>query len=831
MEEIDSMMGKGKRFLAALMAVLLGISALGGLGLAASAEETAGAYVLRFDDGSQPYLYGSRYEFKHSYAEPAASSSSVWTYWNAPEIFNLVYTEGSESRSIAVYCTDVDTSTTSNTSYRRINLEDSTYHEDGAAARLRSVILNSFPYLTVEQVAAAANAALGEGTIQELTQGEVISATQQAIWKITHGSKYNVDIRYTGIRSMNSYDTSDFVYPESLTDCAESEYTASNMENLYNYFLSLGGTAPLAVAASDYSFQDVSYTAEKAADGTYTITVAYSIDATIGDQDDLTLTATCAGQTQSAALTAGPGSVTFTGLSLREAVTLEITGCQTGADVYLFDAEGDRSSSQSMVGYDCTTLPVYAKLVVTDRVLNIYKTSDTASGKLPLAGIEFDIYFAASLADIESGAVTLPEAPTQEQAAAYQTESNFVTTLTTDAQGFATFNLTENGWPDGVYLVVERENSAVSAPIEPFFAIIPGTNADGTGYEYTVNVYPKNVVETGPEVTKDVTEIDNDHDTFALGEVHTWIIRGDVPAGMANAVQYQIFDTLDYRLTLKGNFAVKVGLATDAAQTEALTLTSGTHYTVTTGTATDSAGNTVDTFIVTLTAAGRKAVANTVGTGSPADYEVRVYFDAVINSNAQVGVEIPNQATLEYTNSAGVEYEDESDIPTVCTGGKNLLKVDSNTKAPLAGATFRLARPATDAEIADETIVKESLVIDGVQTQVVFVSFCTDDTLLNQVDTATTGTDGAIAFYGLKHGTYYIVETKAPTGYNLLTAPIPVEIDHDSHTEEEILTVVNTKFTLPSTGGMGTTIFALVGVVLLGGAATMTVVSLKKKSD
>lgn len=825
------MKGNCKRILAFVMAALLAMTALGGAVMTASASEANGAYVLSYDDGDQPFLYGGRYEYKHSYNDPEAGENSVWTYWDTPEVFNLVYTANGESRSIAAYCTDADTNTVSSTYYRRINLEDSTYYATGAAERLRSVLLNSFPYLTVEQVAETVNGALGEGTVQQLTQGEILSATQQAIWEITHGEKYTVDKNFTTIRSMSGYDTSRFVYPESLEDCAASDYTASNIQNLYNYFLNLEGTAAQKIAVSECSIKNVVYNAEKQEDGTYTVTVSYSISATIGENDSVTLTAACGEQTQNLELAAGEGSVTFTGLSDREEVKLTVSGYQTGGDVYLFDAEGDRTAAQSMVGYDITTLPVYGEVYACpDRVLNIYKTTDVENGKIPLANIEFDIYMVATLAQIESGTVKLSEKPTAEEIAAYQTTENYVTTLKTDAQGFASYNLTANGYPDGVYLVVERENSAVVMPVEPFFAILPGTNSDGTGHEYTVTVYPKNTVETGPEIKKDVTQIENDHDTFDVDQIHTWIIRGGVPAGIANAVKYVISDTMDYRLSLKDNFVVKVGLVTDQAGEEAVTLNPETDYSITTGTATDADNNTVDTFIVALTDAGMDAVAAAVGTGKVADYEVRVYFDAVINSNAQMGTQIPNQATLEYTNSAGIDYDAESDIPEVHTGGINLLKIDSSTENALAGASFKIAREATSEELADESVVKETLTVDGKELTVVFAEFYSDTSLMQKTAEYTTTEDGKVVMYGLAYGTYYIVETKAPADYHLLTAPIVVEIDENSHTEAEQVTVYNSKFVLPETGGMGTTVFTVVGIVLLGSALTLIFISNKKKT-
>lgn len=817
-----------KRSAALLLALCVVLAGFSGFTTPAAAAEPQGSYVLRYDDLGQPYLYGSRYQCDHSYNDPEAGPNSVWSYYNAPEIFNLVYNGPEGSHSIAAYCTDADTSTYSGGSiyYRRINLEDSTYHDAGAAERLRAVILNTFPYLTVDAVAANVNAALGEGSAQQLTQGEVISATQQAIWEITHGEKYSVDDNYVGVRGMYAYDASQFVYPGSLDDCIESEFTETNIRNLYQYFLNLPGQGPMADAVSEYSLKDVVYDAVRQEDGTYTVTVSYTIDAELRDGDNLSLTAVCGDESSTQPLASGAGAVEFTGLADKKAVTLTISGTQAGADVYLFDAQGDRASSQSMVGYDTTTLPVFVQVTAEpDRVINIYKSTSEGDGKRPLANIEFEIYLVADMDDIVSGAVKLNEKPTDEEIALY-TAADPITTLKTDVQGFASYNLTDHGYPDGVYLVVEKENSAVIAPIEPFFVAIPGTNESGDGHVYTVTVHPKNTVEVGPEIRKDVTEIENDEDTFDVDQLHSWIIRSDIPAGLANAVKYQISDKLDYRLTLKNGFQVKVARKSAPAGTEETILVPGTDYTVETGTAVDNDGNGIDTFMVSLTAAGMKTVAAAAGENR-AESEIRVYFDAIIDSDAQMGVEIPNQAGLQYINETGIEYLADSDIPKVYTGGTGIVKLDSATEAALEGATFKIARDATQEQIAAGESV--ALTINEEEHQVVFVEFYADAELTEKVMEYTTGKDGKIIMHGLAYGSYYIVETKAPKGYNMLTEPVAVEINEVSHLEDAVVTVYNTKFLLPETGGMGTGLFTVFGGICIGGALLISITCLRKK--
>ena len=105
----------------------------------------------------------------------------------------------------------------------------------------------------------------------------------------------------------------------------------------------------------------------------------------------------------------------------------------------------------------------------------------------------------------------------------------------------------------------------------------------------------------------------------------------------------------------------------------------------------------------------------------------------------------------------------------------------------------------------------------------------TADMSAEKVSQAVSGEDGKIVIYGLAYGDYYIVETKAPKGYNLLTAPICVQIDENSHTDEAVITVTNTKFTLPKTGGAGTTVFTVTGLGIMAAAAVLVAVQGKKR--
>ncbi|MFB0918314.1 MAG: SpaA isopeptide-forming pilin-related protein [Clostridiaceae bacterium] len=93
----------------------------------------------------------------------------------------------------------------------------------------------------------------------------------------------------------------------------------------------------------------------------------------------------------------------------------------------------------------------------------------------------------------------------------------------------------------------------------------------------------------------------------------------------------------------------------------------------------------------------------------------------------------------------------------------------------------------------------------------------------------TSNQDGQFAVLGLNAGTYQLVETKAPVGYAALTSPIDFTVGSGTASSGNIpfavdglvnnaQNVINIKVTIPQTGGIGTLIFGVVGVALMGGA-------------
>lgn len=403
----------------------------------------------------------------------------------------------------------------------------------------------------------------------------------------------------------------------------------------------------------------------------------------------------------------------------------------------------------------------------------------------PLAGIEFQVHRVDGI-DLTTNTGWQDAAKlTTDEAIARATADG--QTGTTDATGLVDFT----DLPLGLYVVSEHltgeQMRAGITGSAPFIVALPLTHpTDRNTWMYDVHVYPKNNVDA---ITKNVT----DGDATTLGDVVTWTIDGSIPAGGATD-RYTITDTLDKRLAYQ---QATVTIHGDTSTS----ITAEKDYTVI-----FSDG----ILTVDFTASGRDKL-NQIKQENPAA-TVRVTLETIVQSLGADGI-IPNQATL-FPNASTTEGI-PSNQPETRWGGIDIQKVNQQGN-PLAGAEFQVYRTEDDARTG-----KNALDIDGTTSW-------------------TTSTDGLVHIDGLRlsnwaDGTeldeddwqyYWVAETTAPDGYELLADPLRVAVlDNDRATIE--LTVENVPhnagFTLPLTGAEGTWIFLTAGAGLLLAAAGLSV--------
>ncbi len=341
--------------------------------------------------------------------------------------------------------------------------------------------------------------------------------------------------------------------------------------------------------------------------------------------------------------------------------------------------------------------------------------------------------------------------------------------------------------------------------------------------------------ERAPDIQKDVISIGNNSGSFDVGESHTWILISDVPSEIRKAQVYEITDVLNYRLDyLQGStyvrFQAKDGREYPLQQV---------HYILTEETRTEREKK-LDVLQISLTSQGMEFLGQNMGEGNYAP-ELRIFFQARINTKTTMGSTIPNDAHLYYKNASGEEFFVDTDIPEVHTGGISICVTDGNRK-PLEGACFMLAREATQRELETVDVQKEILEMKGKPLAVVYRNFYDSENLDGEkVGIAITNENGEAVLYGLAYGTYYLVEIQPPEGFDSLSEPLTVQIDETSHLKMEdgwqdpkgnavdnTIQILHSKFSLPYTGGRGTEQATIAGSSVLLGAGWLLLVNRKR---
>lgn len=350
----------------------------------------------------------------------------------------------------------------------------------------------------------------------------------------------------------------------------------------------------------------------------------------------------------------------------------------------------------------------------------------------------------------------------------YVASEGVSTSYTATVAADGTASITGLGY--GYYLVLATYGTDSVRPVPALVSILPGKT--------TAEIQSKNTIDGLPSIEKFVDKSDNGAGTWAkandaaFGDTVNFKIEVTVDAAATN---YVVTDTLPAGMSQTGTISVKHN---------GVDMVLGTDYTVSGLTFTfTKAMATMDTIEIT--------------------YSATMLDTAVVGATGNV-----NNVTLTY-DKGGVPGTPKSDHTTTFTYSVIVNKTDGSN--PLVGATFALYEGAT---------------------------------LLESIDGAALST---FTFDGLDAGTYTLKETVTPKGY-VTAADVTFTVTAEITDAEGLKTLTTTQGTadraagtithtvvnvpgteLPSTGGVGTTIFYMAGLVLV--LAAVTVLVTKKRAN
>lgn len=403
--------------------------------------------------------------------------------------------------------------------------------------------------------------------------------------------------------------------------------------------------------------------------------------------------------------------------------------------------------------------------------------------------------------------------------------ANQTANVSSDKFGSEEMNKQATGLDAGWYLVRETTDASSkpnattgNAPLS-LFMMKGGQNIDIT--------VKSDVPTSHKKIVNDDYSNPRDADDFQTNENITYRLTFDIPSNWKTQYKdgfyFTMHDKLSAGLDYVGDPVIKVADNEDSITSAVNWDESAQGYGYTPECSQSKDGKTVEWKFAT---AGNEAsdTTNRKANLKLAGKTVVVYYKAKMNASAKIASTGGNDNTYQVYyqhnpgNAADGYDHTTPETPYVYTYQFIVVKQDGdNTDTKLSGAEFKL--------YSDQSATKKE----------VAVSFANGVYTVDPNGTAvlTTGTDGKITVNGLDSGTYYLKETKAPSGYKLDDTVREVTVTPDSGVVDakngeaitykvnddsnHTMTIDNYKGSLPSTGGMGIVLMVVAGVLLIAG--------------
>lgn len=397
-----------------------------------------------------------------------------------------------------------------------------------------------------------------------------------------------------------------------------------------------------------------------------------------------------------------------------------------------------------------------------------------------------DEYYNLTSGDITSGS-TRTSSTLDRLASAYasyvKTNSVIGADLTYDAGEGATGTVL----PAGAYLVLPKVTNSVYAVMVG--NIIPTAN----GNDWTINDATIVAKVANASVVKSVGSIEHVTGTYDIGEEFSYFLVGGVPQYPTNATNkvYTMKDIIGAGLDFSAisNFVVKDGETSLLVKSD--------------GTVVNASGNTVATITISgknLTIAFN--VDYVTSTTVTVEYKAKLNNSAVLGDTGNL-----NSATLTYSNDPYGTGTITSNVAqtSVFTYGVEVLIYANGDK---------------------------SKVLSGVKFEVY-----SDASLTNKLGEITTDSTGRGRLPGLAEGTYYLKQVSTASGYTLAKDAITIKVKLEGSTPGSVEGYYEAEVaafeagTLPFTGGPGTILYTVIGMITVVSAILLFVLYTRKKKQ